>query len=191
MATTRRFVSSDLEAFPDDGQRYEIIGGELHVSKQPHFNHQRVCSRLVYKLQQWVEQGGNGQVVVAPGIIFAEDDDVAPDLVWISAGRMANTLEPDGKLHGAPELIVEVLSPGAVNEKRDREAKLLLYSRRGVYEYWIADWRRRRIEVFRRKKGRLALVDTLDESGALTSPLLPSFECPVASVFSGISAASA
>ena len=188
MTTTRRFVSSDLEAFPDDDdQRYEIIGGELYVSKQPHFNHQRVCSRLDYKLQHWIEQGGNGHVAVAPGVIFAEDDDVAPDLVWLSADRMAKTLEPDGKLHGAPELIVEVLSPGAANEKRDREAKLLLYSRRGVDEYWIVDWRRRRIEVFRPQEGRLALVGTLDESSTLTSPLLPSFTCPVASVFSGIS----
>ena len=86
---------------------------------------------------------------------------------------MAAIFGPDGKLHAAPELIIEVLSPGAANEKRDREAKLKLYSRRGVEEYWIVDWRQRRIEIFRREQAQLALAATVMESDILTSPLLP------------------
>jgi Uma2 family endonuclease len=85
-------------------------------------------------------------------------------------------------------LIVEVLSPGSANEKRDREAKLKLYSRRGVHEYWIADWRRRQIEVFRREDTQLKLNATLAESDTLTTPLLSGFTCPVASLFAGIPA---
>src|SRR5947207_3015850 len=162
--TTPRFTSADLEAFPNDGKRYEIIDGELYVSKQPHFYHQRVCTRVSSKLEQWCEQSGDGAAVIAPGLIFADDDDVAPDVVWVSSRRMRKTLGDDGKFHGAPELIVEVLSPGTANEKRDRDAKLKLYSRRGVNEYWIMDWRRRSVEVFRRKRARLVLTATLAES---------------------------
>ena len=55
-------------------------------------------------------------------------------MVWISRERFAAALEPDGKLHAAPDLVVEVLSPGSTNERRDRQAKLKLYSRRGVRE---------------------------------------------------------
>ena len=62
------------------------------------------------------------------------EDDVAPDVVWISSCCIAATLGPDGKLHAAPELICEALSPGAAHERRDREAKLKLYSRRGVVQ---------------------------------------------------------
>jgi Uma2 family endonuclease len=96
---------------------------------------------------------------------------------------MATALGVDGKLHAAPELVIEVLSPGAVNERRDREAKLKLYGRRGVNEYWIVDWMSRHVEVHRREAGPLALVATLAPPDALTSPLLPGFVCPVADLF--------
>jgi len=123
---------------------------------------------------------------VAPGLIFADDDDVAPDVVWLSSRRISTTVEPDGKLHAAPELIVEVLSPGFADEKRDREAKLKLYSRRGVDEHWIIDWRRRNMQVFRREDARLVLTATLAEPDTVTSPLLPGFACPVIELFAGI-----
>jgi Uma2 family endonuclease len=76
-----------------------------------------------------------------------------------------------------------VLSPGTANERRDREAKLKLYGRRGVHEYWIVDWMSRHVEVYRREDGRLTLVATLGADAALTSPLLPGLRCPVAELF--------
>src|SRR3989454_3077343 len=171
MTTTPRFTSADLDAFPDDGKRYEIIDGELYVSKQPHLYHQFVCSHLLVQLAEWSNQSGNGRAVVAPGLIFAEDDDVAPDVVWMSSDRMAAIFGPDGRLHAAPELIIEVLSPGATNEKRDREAKLKLYSRCGVDEYWIVDWRQRRIEVFRREEAGPLPTPRPFQAAPLTPPL--------------------
>ena len=186
MTTPLRFTSADLDVFPEnDGKRYEIIDGELYVSRQPHFRHQDVCGRLYSKLHQWSEQSGDGKAVIAPGLIFAEDDDVAPDLVWASSGRLADILESDGKLHAAPELIVEVLSPGIYNERRDRDAKLKLYSRRGVEEYWIVDWRKRRVEVFRRHDAQLFLAATLSDSDSLTTSLLPGLACPLSDLFKG------
>jgi Uma2 family endonuclease len=134
-------------------------------------------------LETWSVQTGTGEANLAPGVIFADDDDVAPDVVWISHDRRATALGPDGHLHAAPELVVEVLSPGSLNERRDREAKLKLYSCRGVLEYWIVDWRTRQIEVYRREQLALHLVATLLPTDTLTSPLLPGFACEVATLF--------
>jgi len=187
MRATHRFTSTDLEAFPDnDGKRYEIIDGELYVSKQPHLYHQLVCTAIVTRLKQWSDQHMQGRASIARGLVFAEDDVVAPDIVWMSTGRMATILGNDGKLHAAPELTVEVLSPGKINERRDREVKLNLYFRRGVDESWIVDWRGRRIEVFRRKNAQLELAATLAETDTLASPLLAGFSCPVAELFADI-----
>ncbi len=190
MASTLRFTSADLEKFPEDGKRYEIIDGELYVSRQPHYYHQLVCSNVVGLLKAWNKSSRLGQVNLAPGVIFAEDDDVAPDVVWTSISRLATILSPDGRLHAAPELVIEVLSPGTANEQRDRNTKLKLYSRRGVREYWIIDWRMRQLEVYRREETDLRMTATLLEDDVLNTPLLPGFTCSVAELFEDIPAGS-
>jgi len=171
---------------PDDGNRYEIIDGELYMSKQPHFYHQDVCGELQGALWNWNRTANLGRVVAWPGLIFAEDDDVAPDLVWISNDRLIVSLGADGKFHNAAELVIEVLSPRSVNERRDREAKLKLYSRRGVTEYWIASWQTRTVDIYRRDEAELTLVGTLAETETLQSPVLPGFSCPVSALFERI-----
>jgi Uma2 family endonuclease len=181
-----RWTSQDLDLLPDDGKRYEIIDGELYVSKQPDWHHQLVCSRVWELLQVWSRQTKGGVANSAPGVIFADDDDVAPDVVWISRERFAIARQPDGKLHSAPELAVEVLSPGVTNLRRDREAKLKLYSRRGVLEYWIVNWQERYIEIYRREEAVLKIHSTLYESDILQSPHLPGFSCQVSQIFSDI-----
>ncbi len=153
---TVHWTSKDLEILPeDDGTRYEIIDGELYVSKQPHKHHQLVCTRIWSILQTWSIQADNGEAVVTPGLIFTDDNDVAPDVTWMSNERLATTSQRDGKYHTAPDLAVEVLSPGTTNEQRDREFKLWLYSRRGVLEYWIVSWMERRVEIYRRDAAML------------------------------------
>lgn len=180
---TLRWTSRDLESLPDDGKRYEIVDGELYMSKQPHWHHQFVCGKVFMLLQLWSGQTKAGMANLAPGVIFAEDDDVAPDVVWVSKERLATALQPDGKLHTAPELVVEALSPGVINTSRDREAKLKLYSRRGVLEYWIVNWQERYIEVYQREDAVLKLNRTLYESDILQSPLLPGFSCQLSQLF--------
>ncbi len=173
----------DLFDLPDDGRRYEIIDGELYVSKQPSYEHQYVCTEVAAVLRDWSVRARTGRPIFAPGLIFASDEDEAPDVVWVSDERLAQILGSDRKLHGAPELVVEVLSPGAINERRDREAKLKLYSRRGVLEYWIVDWRQRQVEVYRRQELALRLVATLYEKDELQSPILPGFTCDLRRLF--------
>ena len=185
MTSSLRWTTADLEGFPDplDDTRYEIIDGELYVSKQPGWEHQHACGEVYAALRAWSAQTGRGYAMGAPGVIFAEDDNVAPDVIWISRERLPAALGPDGKLHEAPELMVEVLSPGPGNETRDRDAKLKLYARRGVAEYWIIDPQRRSIDVFRRTGPALALAGTLTEHDNLDSPLLPGLSLPVRSLF--------
>jgi Uma2 family endonuclease len=183
MPTALRWTSADLAVLPDNDKRYEIIDGELYVSRQPHWHHQRTCGKIFAVLDAWSMQTGAGEANLAPGVIFAEDDDVAPDVVWISRARQATALDPGGHLHAAPELVVEVLSPGATNERRDREVKLKLYSRRGVLEYWIVNWQAQQVEIYRRDELALRLVATLYPADTLASPLLSGFACVVAGLF--------
>lgn len=184
-AAALRFTSADLALFPEDGKRREIIDGELQVSTQPHLYHQMCCDGFVGELNAWGRPLGRGRAISAPGLIFADDDDVVPDVAWVSTERLADILV-GGKLHGTPELVVEVLSPGGRNIARDRELKLKLYARQGVEEYWIADWPRHTIEVYRRVGALLALAATLGPGDTLASPLLPGFALPLDRLFAGI-----
>lgn len=182
---TQRWTSRDLELLPED-KRYEIVDGELYVSKQPHLYHQVVSGKILFFLENWSNQTQLGMPIFTPGIIYADDDDVVPDVVWISYKRLSTALQPDGKLHSTPELVVEILSPGSENERRDREVKLKLYSRRGAEEYWVVNWQERRMEVYRRLDAMLTLDRTLNENEVLQSPLLPGFSCKVGQFFTSM-----
>lgn len=183
MVTSVRFTSADLELMPDDGKRYEIIEEELYVSRQPSMEHQYSCSRLCHFLDEWNDRSGLGVVLTAPGLIFGEGDDVAPDVVWVTRERLALATDKAGHLVAAPELVIEVLSPGKANEDRDRRVKLKLYSRQGVHEYWIVDGVLQQIAVYRRDHDQLVLDRTLHADDTLGSPLLPGFSCKVAKLF--------
>ena len=149
MTTTPHFTTADLELLPDrlDDTRYEIIDGELYVAKQPGWHHQQTCGRVFSRLDAWSGQTGAGETSLAPGVLFAEDEHVAPDVVWVRKDRLPALLDAAGHLRGAPDLVVEVLSPGAGNKERDRAAKLKRYSRRGVLEYWLLNWQLRQAEL--------------------------------------------
>lgn len=88
-------------------------------------------------------------------------------------------MHPDGKLYIAPEIAIEILSPGSANERRDRELKRKLYAREGGAECWIVDWCTRQIAVYRRAGNTLELAATFTDANELTSLLLPGFAFPV------------
>lgn len=180
-----RWTTRDLDAMPDDGswKRYEIIDGGLLVTGAPHIRHQGAAGKLHVRLETWSEMTGLGSAFQTPGVIFSPTDAVIPDVVWISRERLANSIDEAGHLTVAPELIVEVLSPGELNERRDRGVKLKLYSLYGVQEYWIANWQLKSLEIYRRVDAQLQLVATLLAGDTLTSPLLPGLSTPVTQVF--------
>ena len=180
---TMRWTTQDLELLPDDGRRYEILDGELLVTRAPHWGHQETCGNIYAALKAWSRTTGLGKAAINPGIIFTDADNVIPDVVWATHERLAVLLDEAGHLTAAPELVVEVLSPGAENDRRDRDLKLRLYSSRGVQEYWIVDWQLQQVEVYRRQEGKLGLVATLLVPDTITSPLLPDFSCAVEQFF--------
>ena len=181
-----RITIHDIEDLPiTEGNRYEIIDGQFCVQTQPHSNDQVVTSNLLYKIGLWTRRLDNGVTMLAPSVLFDDENVVAPDLIWMSKARHIEIFNEDGKLYGAPELVVEILSPGSANENGDRNLKYKLYSRRGVSEYWIVDWRKRQIEVFRRNPATLSLepAATAFETDTIQSPNLPGFSCTLTDVF--------
>jgi Uma2 family endonuclease len=181
---TKRWTVADVEALPyDEWNRYEIVDGELFASLAPGDEHQETTGEIIIALGNWNHQTRLGHVLTAPGVLFSEADAVAPDVVWISRKRRAAFELDDGHLHGAPELVVEILSPGAANERRDRDVKFRLYSDQGVAEYWIVDPRTQTVAVYRRQDARIHLVETLQRDDTLTSPLLPGFSLSIARLF--------
>ncbi len=178
-----RWTIADLAIFEGDRtNRYEIVDGELFVTRAPDWKHQEVCINVGTVLKLWSDESGLGRTAVNPGIVFSESDNVIPDVVWATNER-SRLLDEAGHLIGAPELVVEVLSPGKLNSRRDREAKLKLYSVQGVPEYWIVNWVEQTVEVYRRENAALKLVATLYPQDEITSPILPRFSCLVSKLF--------
>ena len=173
--------TDDLKYLPDNGNRYEIINGELFVTRAPHWRHQKVSGRINTELDLWSRTSQLGEPIINPGVIFTEADSVIPDIVWISYERLESAVDESGHLTASPELVVEVLSLS--NESVDRQNKLNLYSSQNVDEYWIVDWRAQQIEIYRRQGGTLQLATTLITTDTLSSPLLPGFACPVNQLF--------
>lgn len=171
-----------LASAPDDGNRYEVIEGEIFVSSAPAIQHQVVVGNLNRTIGNHLIQNPVGLILPGIGVIFSQYNGVIPDVVYVSHERLAQ-IEKNERLYGAPELVIEILSPGKENEDRDRVHKLQLYSRYGVSEYWLINSFLRVIEVYRRTDARLRLDTTLMETDELTTPLLPDFSCSVTAIF--------
>lgn len=181
--TKIKFTTADLQLLPESSNRYEIIEGELEMTRAPHWRHQDIILKIGIVLQTWSMKTRLGNAIINPGLIFTDYDNVIPDLVWISRERLAISVDDSGHFTNAPELIVEVLSETINDVRRDRETKLKLYSNRGVQEYWIANWRLQELEVYRRDQGQLRLRETLLINDTITTPLLPGFSCVLTQIF--------
>ena len=173
---------ADLDLMPEDGNRYEIIEGELFMSRAPGFAHQFIVANIIVEVRAYLIQNPIGAVVPGPGLIFDDFNGVIPDLLFVSNERRAEIASGE-RVTGAPELVVEILSPGAANERRDRVHKLELYSKYGVKEYWIANPAERCIEVYENDGHGLLRARTLAGEDELTSSVLTGFRCPLTRIF--------
>ncbi len=137
MQTTTPTTWEDVLRMPDDGNRYEFIGGRLYVTAAPVTRHQRICKRLQQALMGILEHAGHGELFFAPYLVEfpGTADRVQPDILFVSKERWG--IITKNQVLGAPDLVVEILSPSTAH--RDRGIKLDLYARRGVREYWIVD----------------------------------------------------
>jgi Uma2 family endonuclease len=163
-----------------DGKRYELFQGVLTVTPSPSTEHQRISSRIFVALHATVKDARAGEVLFAPvDVLFDANTVCVPDLVFIAAEH-ADRVTARG-IEGAPDLVVEILSPGTA--EKDRGAKHATYGEHGVREYWIVDRDARRIERHELREGALQLVETLGTDDVVTTPLVPGFALVVRSVF--------
>ena len=133
--TQIRFTYSDYLLLPEQDRR-ELIDGGFHVVPAPSFKHQNSLANLATVLRGFVTRNRLGAVLWAPfDVVLSEEDVVQPDILYISNERRHIITETNGR--GAPDLVIEFLSPSTA--ERDRQLKLSLYARSGVREYWIAD----------------------------------------------------
>ena len=173
---------ADLDACPDDNNRYELIGGELFVSRAPGIPHQRVILNLEISLSNYLAEHPIGVLVPGAGAIFSDYDAVIPDLVFVRNERWLQVVTGE-KFTGAPDLVLEILSPGAENRRRDLLVKRQLYGKYGVAEYWVIDGETRAVEVYRLQKEHLESVASLSIGDEINTPLLPAFRLSVNALF--------
>ena len=161
------------------GTRAELIDGELFMSPSPKRLHQNAVLRLVRRLADFIESRGLGAVFVAPfDVHLPSGDIVEPDILFITKANLGIVQD---WVRGAPDLVVEVLSPDGL--ERDRFVKRGLYAENGVPEYWIVDADAKTIEVFSLRDGKYVPNGYFENDDVLVSPLLSEFNLPVADVF--------
>ena len=180
IATLRPLTYDDLRDMPDDGQRYEIIGGELIATPSPTANHQRVLLQLIRLLDAFVLNHGGGELFFAPfDVHLGYHDIVEPDLLFIAADQ-GHVPGEHHTFDGSPVLVVEVISPSS--RQTDRVKKMALYVRSGVQEYWLAD-PERRVLVVNVLEGQTYVPVSPDADGWLTSRTLPGLRIDPTTVF--------
>jgi len=180
---TQLLTIADWDAMPfEDGYRYEIIEGELFVSCSPGLTHQRVFGNLFFHLTSYLRANPIGEIVSTPGLILSDSSGVIPDLVFFT-NEQRDSIITGERLTGPPVLVIEIVSPGSANIKRDRIAKLRLYAKHGVPEYWIVDPQNSTIERYVDDGSSLSLAETLREEDSLATAVLPGFSCPVGEIF--------
>lgn len=141
-----RWTYEEFARLPEDGNRYEVIAGELYVSPAPRPRHQLVVGRLYQRVAAFADDHELGIAYPGPiDVLFAEGDYLEPDLVFVRHDRLEIVSERG--IEGAPDLIVEVLS--ASTASRDRGIKREHYILFGVPQYWVVDIEKRSIEVYR------------------------------------------
>jgi Uma2 family endonuclease len=142
----RRWTYDEFARLPNDGNRYEVIGGELFVTPSPTRLHQRIVTNIGFELEGFTRAHDLGEVYVGPyDVLFDEGDYLAPDVIFVRHER-THILRKRGA-EGPPDLVVEVLSEKTA--ARDRKLKRERYAHFGVPEYWIVDPVARRIEIHR------------------------------------------
>jgi Uma2 family endonuclease len=144
--STTRITWRDAQLMPENGKRYEAIDGELYVTTAPSRRHQWVTFQLARVLSRLLQDSGHGWVYIAPiGVEFPDTEEgVQPDIIFVSRAH-AERLADEG-IRGAPDLVVEILSPAT--RQRDRTIKRKLYERQGVRQYWLADHAEEHVDVW-------------------------------------------
>lgn len=145
MAVATRVTPAEFKQLGETTQPMELINGEIIVSPAPKFPHQELVGKAFVLLTQLNHQLA-GKVVLSPMDVWLGDDCVQPDVFWVSGEGSLCKLGEDGYWYGAPDLVVEILSPSTAH--KDRRTKFHLYEKHGAREYWLIDPDGQYVEVF-------------------------------------------
>ena len=179
----RPMTYDDLKQLPQDGKRYEIIDGEPIVSPAPSRLHEKLTVRLLLLIHAYLVRHNLGDdIYTAPvDVRLHPHRIVQPDLVYVSPERRSILADP-ALIEGAPDLIVEILSPS--NRPYDLQVKYRVYAAAGVGEYWVADPEFETLSIFVLRDGRYELEPS--EAGWARSVLRPGLEVDVAALFADL-----
>jgi Uma2 family endonuclease len=146
-----RWTAEMVRAIPEDGNRYEVVDGELLVTPSPTWDHQRIVVGLLEALLPYVRSVGVGEVMISPSDVELDPHGLVQPDVFVHG--LADGRPPKDWNVGAPLLlVVEILSPGTA--RADRTTKRRRYQRAGIPEYWIVDLDARTIERWRPRDRR-------------------------------------
>jgi Uma2 family endonuclease len=163
-----------------DDRRYEVIDGKLFVTPSPRTWHQRICLNLTVAVREHVLANGLGEVLIAPcDVVLSETNVFQPDILFVRRDRIS--IIEEKYVSGAPDLVVEILSPGT--RARDRKLKFPIYARFGVSEMWIGDVSAPAIEVFRNTGERFGPPSRFTPGDILRSAVLPGLRVAVDTIF--------
>lgn len=184
MAVTRVFthvkLTYDDYARMPEGQRYELLEGDLQLTPAPTPWHQIISGNIEQGLMRFVEAEGLGFVLHAPlDVVLSDTTVVQPDIVFIATDRLGIIKEKN--IQGAPDLVVEIISP--TTRERDTITKRRLYSRFGVRELWLVDPDAGRVEVCGHTGTELVTRQVYERGTKVTSTVLPGLELEVNHVF--------
>ena len=183
-----RYTVDDLDLMPEDTNRYELIGGEIFVSCAPHLDHQQTVTNFMRVFLPYLDNNPIGKIFTTPGVIFSEEDAIIPDLVFVTNETLGKAVPKkgekfEGKFITAPELVIEILSYGKQDIKRDRTVKRELYGKYEVHEYWVVDGLFNTIEVYRLTAEGLDRIKRFEIGESIETPLLPQFELNLSDIF--------
>lgn len=160
---------------------FELIDGQMKKRNYPTILHQETSMNLLRKIDAFVFENKLGKVFHPPtGVILGEFNVVLPDLVFVSKAK-ANLIRETG-IFGAPDLIVEIISPSTL--KDDRNDKKDLYAKFQIQEYWLLDPQYASLELFTCEEKGFVLTDFAVETGKITSKVLQGFELDIQLIFS-------
>ena len=164
----------------DGDERYELIDGELILIHSPNQAHQASSIALGSAMHIFSKANGLGIVLHAPfDVLFSDTDVVQPDIMFVSKER--EEIITHANIQGAPDLVVEILSPSSVS--RDWGAKMALYAEHGVKEYWIVDPMRRVVWLMLLRGGILEVEGTYGVGYTVSSSALAGFSVKVDDIF--------
>jgi len=173
------YTYEDYARLPD-GSPYQLIGGKLIMVPSPSPQHQRISTRLVTKLANFVMEKQLGEVFHAPiDVFFEETETYQPDIIFISKERL-DIIEKE-RIKGAPDLVMEILSPSTAYY--DLRKKFKIYEKHGVKEYWIVDLEAESITIYVNKDEKFAPCQEIEKRGKVQSQLLPGFELDIVSLW--------